>query len=61
VTVAADPDVWMARMWWDDLAGTELLARLTQRGIRWPAARNLVRDRDTSPVARRGITEALAR
>jgi hypothetical protein len=46
---------------WDDLGDDELLRRLTQRGIRFQPARRLVADRDRSALARRCITEALAR
>ena len=47
--------------WWDDLGDDELLRRLTQRGVRFQAARQLVRDRDRAELARRLITKALAR
>lgn len=51
----------MARYrWWDDLSDEELQARLEQRGVRPPAAAQLVADRDT-PYASELIEEALAR
>jgi len=47
--------------WWDDLGDDELLRRLVQRGVRWEAARRLVRDRDREPVARQAISRTLRR
>lgn len=44
------------RAWWDDLASSELSARLRQRGVTEGEVAALVDDRDRSITARTRIT-----